>query len=194
MAHCSEGAPDEEGKRPTVVRFKRVMCGSGARQNAGYTLMEVIVALAVISAASFIVIGGFTRSKLLADRSVSTSIAAAFAEERLAALQQNPSAFVWPDDAKLADAAFSKIVPKDTDPAVPQQGIPVPATLPSNANQKVREQILYAEFSSEIFVRLPKPDSLVYEVSVAVTWLEGGRKQVITLTTAVPKNFEKGSA
>ncbi|MFA6243450.1 MAG: prepilin-type N-terminal cleavage/methylation domain-containing protein [Candidatus Hydrogenedentales bacterium] len=91
-----------------MVRFKRVMCGSGARQDAGYTLMEVIVALAVISAAAFIVIGGFTRSNLLADRSVSSSIAAAFAEEKLAELQQTPSAFSWPDDTKLADAAFAR--------------------------------------------------------------------------------------
>ena len=170
------------------------MCSSGARRDAGYTLMEVIVALAVISAAAFIVVGGFTRSNLLADRSVSTSIAAAFAEEKLAELQQTPSAFSWPDDAKLADAAFAKVVPKGADPATTQQGIPVPATLPANANLKEREQVLYAKFSSEVFVRLPKPDSLVYEVSVAVTWLEGGRKQVITLTTALPKHAGEGSA
>ncbi|MBX7255383.1 MAG: type II secretion system GspH family protein [Candidatus Hydrogenedentes bacterium] len=171
-----------------MVRFKRGMCGSGTRRDAGYTLMEVIVALAVLSAATYLIVGAFTGSVQLGERSITSTVAAEFAEEQLAELQRNPGAFNWPDETAIAGGTFGKITPKNADAAATVNTATPPETLPSVERLKKREQNVYERLSWEAYARLPKPDSLVYEVSVKVKWTLGGREQLVVLTTAMPKH------
>lgn len=149
--------------------------------------MEVLVAMAVMSVATYLIVGAFTGSVELGEQSITSAVAAAYAEEQISELQRNPSAFDWPDETALAGGSFGVIAPKAADPANRASVAAAPAILPADARLQQREQNLHSKLTWEAYARLPKPDALVYEVSVRVKWVLYGREQMIVLTTAMPK-------
>ena len=66
-------------------------------RRAGFTLLELLTALAVLGVAATIFLRLFSSSYSLADTSRSHEVALNLAEEYLAAIQSNPERFAWPD-------------------------------------------------------------------------------------------------
>jgi hypothetical protein len=152
----------------------------------------MLVALAVLSTATYIAIWAFSQSVSLGDNSLCRSTAAALAEERLVDLQHNPGAYGWPLGDALAKGSLAPITLKNAARTADGFRVNPPTVLPASPRLEHREKAFYDRFTWDAYARLPKPDAGYYEVSVAVQWYEGARKKLVALTTAIPRGRVEG--
>jgi prepilin-type N-terminal cleavage/methylation domain-containing protein len=164
--------------------YRRSVGRAGARQRRGFTLMETLVALTVVSVAVSVFVGLFGRSVDLGRLAHDRNIAAQAAQAQLALITGTPGLFLWKRDAVGADGTFPVKLAED-DPAKGNIITPPSAVPTDNASAK-RTQNAYGEFRWRAFARLPKGKEF-YEVTVAVTWSHAGREQMLALTSAAPR-------
>ena len=166
----------------------------GTRPNdSGFTLLEVLAALAVLGIASGIFASLFIASMNLGHLNQSRSIATSLAEEQLILIRDNPKGFSWPKLSTLEVGQFGPVTLADptgtglasTDP---------PETMPFELPAFQRERNFYAQFSWEAHARLPQQDAGYVEIVVAIRWLEKGKPQSVTLTSAVPRSLVEGAS
>lgn len=159
----------------------------GQRPNtSGFTLFEVLAALAVLGIASGIFASLFVASMNLGHLNQSQAIASSLADEQLVILRSYPEGFTWPDFDSLEAGQFGPVVPADpvgnavsaTDP---------PSVMPFDRPAFERERNFYDLFSWQAFARIPSPDAGYIEVATVVHWVEKGKPQALTLTSAVPR-------
>ena len=151
---------------------------------AGFTLIELIVSLFVISVATTIFMHLYATSIDLGKLSRNRSIAVGLAEEQLGLVMREPGTFVW-DYANPDSAGYFRIREAEDDP---RAGVvpPLPkATLPADSAFK-RESVVFDQFRWKSIGKLGAR-GLFYEVTVDVHWEQAGRVQSITMTGAVPR-------
>lgn len=176
---------------------------SGMRRKAwrGFTLIELIVAIAVVSVATSVFLSLYFSSLGISNSARNHRVAAEVAQAELAFLQAHPEAFDWafpesPDNARFA-------IERADEPPI---GNPVdtPAVLPTDKNAKLRSENQYDQYSWSAFGKYPvierdetsgeplRYGTDYYEVTVVVAWEEKGRIEKLALTSAVPSDRVPG--
>jgi prepilin-type N-terminal cleavage/methylation domain-containing protein len=165
--------------------------GTGARTRSGFTLLEVLVALGVVSIATWIFISLFVSSLSFANLSRTHRVAAGLAEEQLAQAVRNPGELAWPDAATLEPGKPVPLKLKASDVAGPY---PIDAPKAKALNPRVgnREQNFYSAFTWQPFAVLPAADAPYLELIAVVRWNIEGKDYSLSLTSAVPRTQLEG--
>ena len=148
----------------------------------GFTLVEMLGALAVAAVAAFIVISLFSWSLVLGQESRRQSMAAGMASELLTRMHRAPDEFVWPE---LEGIAPGEHVPVEASDAF-EADAGLPAAMPTVDRLRDAEIAFREAFQWEAFARRPGEDANYVELTVAVHWEAQGRERVYTLTSALP--------
>lgn len=160
------------------------LTGKRSWRDEGFTLLEVLASLMVLSAATAIYIMLYSGSLSLAESGRSQKAAALVAEEHLTEILNHPAAYQWPD-GRIQE-------PGKTYPLVPVAKEAPPNAMPTDERQFEREKNFYERFTWEVHARLPSVDANYFEVIVVVTWREDGRERYFTLTSCVPRTRAEG--
>ena len=146
----------------------------------GFTLMEVLAALAVVSVAATFIITLFVSSMTLSQTRRSRRVAAGLAQEQLELLARQPDLFAWP--ALDQPGAFEPVTAKSG-----EAGFALPTVMPSNEREARREAAFHERFFWQAHARLATPDADYVEVTVAVGWNPQRAQSSVALTTALPR-------
>lgn len=166
------------------------------REPRGFSLIEVIVALAVISIAVSVYARMLMTSVDLAKVSRNQYVAARLADGQLGAILLNPGQFQW----DLPDEPTADLFPVrlgDDDPKAGNTFIG-PGSTVADVWARRRQEDVYAQFRWKAQARLPEtetgaPEAAYYEVTVFVQWEESGRPRQLALTSAVARNRVEGA-
>lgn len=171
-----------------MARKPRRSCQANRPGKAGFTLLELLTALAILGVASTIFLRLYASSNSLAKSSLSHEIALNIAEEYLTEIQARPDNFIWPD--------YDTIPPGDPqsirsieDGAVPMTYALPPKTLPNVPRANNRDRTLYADFAREAFAVLPPGDAHYVELVVVVSWKDGGRLRRFSMSSMIPRSL-----
>ncbi len=169
------------------------VASAGTGRNPGFTLLEILVALGVLSIASMILISLYTSSLAFAQSSRSHKAAAGIAEEQLYRLKDTPEDFVWPlAEMTPGEPAELTLRDKEAGPYPAEE----PRTLALNPSAARREANFYGKFSWRAYAVLPSEDAPYVNVVVTVGWEptdDAARgPQSVTLTSAVPRARVEG--
>ena len=152
----------------------------------GFTLIELIVALTVISVATTILFKLYMTSADLGALAQHRELAATIAESELAQVLASPSAYVW-DHQNPSEQGLFRVRRNAEDPRAGRK-VPLPnVLLPEDASFK-RETNVFDKFRWSAYGRLPEPRSAYFEITVNVQWKESGKMENIALTSAVPRS------
>lgn len=163
-----------------VIRPLRVPRTGASR--AGFTLIEMLVALAVIGVASTVFLTMYFSSMDLGKLSRNREVALSIAEGQLELLMMNPGDYQWERDLASPDGLF-RIRRNADDPPAGLVAEP-PTVLPFDKAARAHQQTIYDSFRWRAFGKLG-PKGLCYEVFVDVYWEQRGRDRHITMTGAV---------
>lgn len=180
--------PSEKGDQ-SVLPTHRDRPGQRRRtRREGFTLVEVLVALAVLSAATWIILSLFTNSLKLERNARSTRVAAELARDRLADILARPTAYAWPAEDAIAGETPAPLTLKEPS----QAGVfALPAVLPASPLAQSAEKVFYERFSWEAIVKRPAEGGGFYEVLVVVRWEEAKRPKQVVLTGSIPVAMAK---
>jgi prepilin-type N-terminal cleavage/methylation domain-containing protein len=154
------------------------------RPRGGFSLIELITALAVMSVAATLGVSLLQQSLSLGRSARNRVVASQLAEEQMAALQRHPERFQWPSVDQLAGQPFSIVNPgSGKDDYAPLAG---PASAPLDKRARSRDNVLYKGFQWKATGHFPAPDSPYCEVSVEIRWQESGDPRAFVLTSALP--------
>lgn len=165
---------------------------------SGFTLLEVIAALAVLSVAVYILVSLFLASLRVGEGARLSDTAAAIASEQMQSLIHAPASYAWPwpagvaspaeDDAaadrddRSADGAVRPLSDPDND----WHAVAAPAALPVLQSEHRREQTFHERFAWRAYARpLGDTEADALEVTVVVRWVHRGREQTFALTSGI---------
>lgn len=151
---------------------------------AGFTLIELIVSLFVISVATTIFMKLYATSMDLGKLSRNRQIATSIAEEQLGLIMKDPARYVWEKDT-ADDAGFFRVRASADDPRAGVEATLPTSTLPDERAFQ-RETTVYNQFRWSAFGHLGTR-GLVYEVTVDVSWEQAGKRESVALTGAVSR-------
>jgi prepilin-type N-terminal cleavage/methylation domain-containing protein len=155
---------------------------------SGFTLIEVLIALAVMGVATTLFISMYTASLSLSRASTHYEVASQIAEEYMVELQVNPQRFAWPNfDGEVN--TFQAISLEDNSPLL---RVAPPTAMPIPKKAYDRETNLYSEFMWHAKAKIYAEDSNFVEVQVTVTWPSGSKRQYFYLTSTVPRSVGEG--
>ena len=164
----------------TVIRARN---NAGQTWSAGFTLMEIIVALAVIAVAATIGVsmfgGSYSAGRDVTDRRVAQQIAEAVLDD----LQRDPAAYKWP----AATNELQLVERQDGTTNVAPPKVSVPDSL---IQKTVRNQ--YALYTARSYVKLNDASPNTCELTTVVSWMRASRPHAITLTALAPKRVLEG--
>lgn len=160
------------------------------RGDEGFTLLEVLVALAVLSVATYVIMQLFMGSVGLGQADRSRRTAMALAEERMADISMRPGNYQWPD---AADQLTELTPPGGESEGVASEATP-PTTKPTYPQAGDREAGFYSRFSWKTFVRYADAPPGTCEVTVVVNWEQDGKPQSVSLTSLLPRPKKEGQA
>jgi prepilin-type N-terminal cleavage/methylation domain-containing protein len=173
-----------------VIERRKLTAAGELRRCEGFTLIEVVAALAVLSVATIIFLSMFVSSMELAQANRNRKAAADLAQDRINDLRINAHRYAWPS----FDGSNADLLPVTLDAAAADTERKIPATMPVDQTSNRREKFFYEAFSWEALARLPKPDAAYIEATVLVRWRERGRSQVLALTTCLPRSAAGGAS
>lgn len=154
-------------------------------QRSGFTLLELMVALAVMGVAISIFVQLYTVSLDFAKTSINSRIATAVASEQLHLMQRHPERFLWNISAPGADERFEiNLGPDDPKAGNPAQA---PAIMPAELSAVAREEVRYGAFRWKAFGEL-RHNASYYEITVVVHWTESGHEKTLAMTSAVTRD------
>lgn len=153
--------------------------------------MEVLVAFAVISVATWIILSLFTSSLKLETNARSMRVAAELARSRLGDIATRPEAYDWPTADAITGEAGAPLALKELPP---ENSFATPGVLPVNALAARHETNFYDKFSWEAYVKRPAVGRGFYEVLVVVRWEEAERPKQVVLTGSIPTAMTKESS
>lgn len=156
----------------------------GRRESGGFTLMEVVVSLAVIAVAATIGISLFADSYAVGNDVRDRRAAQRLAEEILSDMRRDPASFVWP-------AATDQLQPVTRKDDSAQSMAPSVGATYEAANRRVESQ--YNKFRWHAYVKAA-PGSKTAELTVVVSWIRGGRTRGFTLTSLAPLDMVRPAA
>lgn len=151
----------------------------------GFSLIELITALAVIGVAASVFVRLYASSADLARASQNQRVALSLAEEQLTLLTRHPEQYLWKVPADRGEAPFPVMLTAED----PKAGNPfgVPVALPADPAANARERTVYERYRWQAMGRLPSPNSVYYEITVVIRWEEAARPKMLALTSAVPR-------
>lgn len=161
----------------------------GSHYDRGFTLIEVLASLSIISVGTIVFITLFSTSLQLAQTSRNHKVAADLAESRLHDLMHNPGGYVWPGLEALKGGELTPVRPNAEEG---DRQFAQPAAMPLDQSAYRREDSFYDKFSWDAYARLPRPNGAYVEATVVVRWLERGRDTVLALTSCVPRSAVLG--
>lgn len=164
----------------------RALARNGA--TGGFTLIEVLVAIAIAGVATGLMVQTIFRTVELSRDNSSHRVAASLASEQLRAIVNVPSNFVWPDAAALAEGALVELSLPGEDPEHDLRAVAAPATLPTDHRSILREQSFFERYSWRAFARLPQAEAGYVEVTVSIEWVDSGREKNFALTGTMPRS------
>ena len=153
--------------------------------SSGFTLLELMVALAVMGVGVSIFIQLYSASLDFAKTSVNSRIATAIANEQLHVMQRHPERFLWNISAPGADERFEITLGPDD----PKAGNPatLPSVMPAEIAAVAREESRHSNFRWKAFGEL-RHNASYYETTVVVRWTESGREKTLAMTSAVTRD------
>lgn len=164
----------------TVIRARNK---AGQTWSAGFTLMEIIVALAVIAVAATIGVsmfgGSYAAGRDVTDRRVAQQIADAALDD----LQRDPASYKWP----AATAELQLVERQDGNNKAARPNVTVPDRL---INKTIEKQ--YELYTIRSYVRLNDASPNTCELTAVVSWTRASRPHAITLTALAPKRVLEG--
>lgn len=164
---------------------------SSSEREQGFTLVELLTALAVISIAATVFFKLFISSNALADTSTEHEVAADLAQEYLTTIQYSPQLFEWPNYADNSVGELQPVSPIEGGPTIDQfaQAPNAPLSIRRAHN---RETNLYTDFSWQAFARLPHESAQYVEVLVEISWRDNQKIRQFALTSTMPRNDAEG--
>lgn len=178
-----------------MVETCHVRNGVGRRRAAGFTLIEVLVALVVMSVATYVILSLFSTSVSLGREDRSRRAAYGIAEARLADCAIDPSRYEWPNSDALASGDLVEVKARGNAAANPNGEMSaIPATVPTYPAAADREREFYGKFTSSVYARSIEGAPNVYAITAVVRWTQEGRKQSVSLTTTMPLPAMGGGA
>jgi len=173
------------GRKAMAQRFAVVPAGRSITPRRGFSLLELLVALAVISVAGTVYVSFYSSSLGLAKTARNRAVAASLAEEHLSAILRHPEHFLWQKPAEPGVEQFPIALADDD----PKAGNPVerPAAMPADEAADRNQAAVYDAFRWKAYGRLPSLTAAYYEVTGVIHWEEAGREQLLSLTSAVPR-------
>ncbi len=163
----------------------------------GFTLLELIVALAVLSVAVTVFVQLFNASLGLGRSAQDHSVAGELARGQLEAIIRAPEQFLWQVPASPGEAAFPILASAEDPPAGNSFDAPAvlpPAVQPPVTASKEPAQGLYERFRWRAFGRFAGTNPAYCEVTVVVIWEARGRRQMFSLTSAAPVSMAELAA
>lgn len=157
----------------------------GSRK-AGFSLLEILVALMIIGVASSLFLSLYSASSAVAESNRSMQTAANLAGEYLSAVVANPDQYIWPDFDEKPYGALHSVI-REGDTKSPLRQADPPSVRPTNEQASEREKNFYDGFQWEVYTVLPAEDADYVEVFVNVWWQERGRDRVFSLTSCLPR-------
>ncbi|MBI4559792.1 MAG: type II secretion system protein [Candidatus Hydrogenedentes bacterium] len=164
-----------------------------AYSKSGFTLIEILTAIVVLGVATSIIISTFLQSRDLAQSSRSRKLATTFAQEQLLAITTQPGRFDW-SALKSAEAGKTAEIALVGETTEGSRVMLPPGTLPTNPRAANREEGFYSILEWRAFARRPSPEAHWVEVTVAIHWLDQGRRQSLALTSSMPAGSLEGIA
>lgn len=152
------------------------------RGRTGFTLIELIVALAVVSVAATIFVKMHTMSLDLARTARNRTVAARLAEEQMAAILRNPAQFKWSAEGAKSGELFPVYPAQESAPA--PVAVAGPTVMPSMERAVRRETSVYESFQWQATGRFVQDGAPYCEVSVQILWKEAGKDRSFVLTSA----------
>lgn len=166
-----------------LYRIGNRLGGRGARR--GFTLVEILTALAIISVAGYISVSLLANAQGVALANRHRMLADELAAECVAAIQANPGLMNWPGAAALSETAPGDIIAIQKADASPRV-FPAPSTMPTNSTSFDRTRDLYRRFDWTAHVTIPEAGASVADLTITVHWRLRGRYESVTRTTAAP--------
>jgi prepilin-type N-terminal cleavage/methylation domain-containing protein len=159
------------------------------RGTLGFTLIEVIVAIAVLSVAVGVFVRLFGGSVDLAQIAQQRTIATGLADEQLSAILRHPDRFLWEEDD--AGNISIRLTGEDPKPGNPFDSLRVKLEdLPPLKPVANQQAALYKKFRWQAFAKQPTDKNEVrlpyYEVTVVIRWEDNQKSQALALTSSVP--------
>ncbi|MBN2309088.1 MAG: prepilin-type N-terminal cleavage/methylation domain-containing protein [Candidatus Hydrogenedentes bacterium] len=155
----------------------------------GFTLLEVIVALGVVSVAISVIVAMFSGSLTLGASSRSANAAGVLAEERLIDLQRNPAGYDWAGLADCSPGELAPIVAKDE-----ETGRIDPPRMGEAAGEAIEDTAAFFErFTWRAYAKKPEADAPYLQVIVIVGWPEQARERSFALTGIMPCRLVEGA-
>lgn len=168
-------------------RWSAMRSASAGRR--GFTLIEVLVALSVISVAVGIFISLYGDGLGLGRLANGREVAARAAQTQLALITSAPGRFLWKLPAEDSEVQFPILAQEDD----PKAGniIDPPTAMPADEYADRNARDFFSDFRWRAFGRLPKGREHC-EVTVVITWKEAGREEMLALTSALPRHLAGG--
>lgn len=164
------------------------------RGRRGFTLVEVLAAIAVTGVAATIIISLFNHSLTITAKNRSVKVAASLAQDRLLDLVQNPSGYYWGGLAGLEPGTQQQIPLISTSPeSEPELRSHIfsdskPGTIPYDKAGSKREVNFYDKFRWRAYAEAPTLDASYITVTVAVSWIQNGKDELFALTSALARD------
>lgn len=146
---------------------------------AAFTLLEIVVALAVMAVAVSIIVTLYQASAMYAAQSREIRTAMVLAEERLQDIRINSSSYEWP--------TLTPEKPAEIKPVSGVYSVEPPKSLPPEPSAGLRERNMYEGFTWHAYAKLGQPNSEIVELTVIVEWQSRGKNRSFSLTTYTPK-------
>lgn len=172
-----------------MAQFAPLHTTAARGRHGGFTILEIVAALGVMSVATFIAISLYGASYAIGENSRATRIAASLAEERLTDMRIHPGSYIWPEELvpgkpeRVVDEAGNVVIDFDR-----------PAVMPADARSGRRERDFYSRFLWKAFAEVTKPEDNHIIVTVVILWEDGGHNRNFTLTSALPRSVMVGGA
>lgn len=154
------------------------------RRGSGFSLVELIVALGVLSVAGTVFLSMYSSSVTLAKTARDRTVAAQLAEEQLGDILRSPHRYLW----RVPETPGTEPFPIMAGPDDPKAGVPCapPSAMPTQTAPYRRETVVYDQFRWRAQGRLPDANAAFYEVTVFIHWTDAARPQMLSITACVP--------
>lgn len=172
-------------------------CMNGEKQQRvlrlGFTLLEVLVGIVVMTVAVAIFISLYTHALALDRASRCSKVASALAEAQLAQLHRQPRQYDWSSLRAAAPGELVEVALQGEQPGT-AHAFPPPTAQAVVRTAAARDEDLYSRFGWRMFARRPREEAGYVEVTVSVHWQEEGKEKAFTLTSSVPRTLVEGAA
>ncbi len=176
-----------------MVRKCKMFCHRKGRPSSlGFTLVEILASLVVMSVAITVFISLFSASLSISQSSRSRKVAGSLAEE---VMERTLNGVGQADWTKLDGAAAGELI--RVEPANDDDGpspVEPPSTKPTTEKSDLRESDMFGRYGYEVYGKVLSEGAKHVEVTVVISWKERerGRPEMVTLTSAMPRSAAEG--